>query len=85
MVVRHPVDQHHGVMTTDRPLPGLATDEELSAGRTVIRCTMCGRPLTDRAARIRGLGEGCRHKLTPTPTLRRPARFEVPQDELPVP
>lgn len=70
-------------MTPDAPLPGLATDDELAAGRHVIRCGMCGRPLVDRASRLRGVGEGCRHKLDQAPTVRRPARFDVPQDELP--
>lgn len=64
------------------PLPGLAADEEPAAGRPVVLCGMCGRPLRAREARLRGLGEGCRHKLGGAPTVRRPGRFEVEQDEL---
>lgn len=64
------------------PLPGLATDEP-TAGRAVVLCGMCGRPLTSREARLRGLGEGCAHKLGADPVVRRPGRFEVEQDELP--
>lgn len=65
------------------PLPGLATDAELAAGRRVIRCGMCGRPLNDPAARLRGVGEGCWHKLRPGPVVRNPGRFEVEQETLP--
>lgn len=68
--------------TTPPPLPGLATDAELAAGRRVVRCGMCGRPLESRAARMRGLGEGCRHKLDGDPAVRRPGRFEVEQETL---
>jgi hypothetical protein len=50
-----PAARHTGRMT-DRLLPGLATDEELAAGRRVVRCGMCGRPLTGQQARMRGLG-----------------------------
>lgn len=63
-------------------LPGLATDGELAAGRAVVLCGMCGRPLRAREARLRGLGEGCAHKLGTDPTVRRPGRFEVEQDGL---
>jgi hypothetical protein len=68
---------------TDRndPLPGLV--EELAAGRRVVRCGMCGRPLTGREARLWGLGEGCRHKLGGAPGAPRPGRFQVEQDQLP--
>lgn len=69
-------------MTPDAPLPGLDDDEELAAGRRVVRCGMCGRPLTSREARMYGLGEGCRHKLGVDPAVRRPGRFEVEQDGL---
>lgn len=70
-------------MTPDaHPLPGLATDAELGAGRPVVRCGMCGRPLTSREARLYGLGDGCRHKLGAGPAVRQPGRFEVEQDGL---
>lgn len=64
------------------PLPGLATTAELAAGRRVVRCGMCGRPLTGREARLRGLGEDCRHKLGER-TAPGPGRFDVEQDTLP--
>jgi hypothetical protein len=64
------------------PLPGLATDGELAAGRRVVKCGMCGRPLTNREARLYGLGDGCRHKLGGGPAVRAPGRFEVEQDGL---
>ncbi|MFI0718035.1 DUF6011 domain-containing protein [Streptomyces sp. NPDC021224] len=65
-------------------LPGLATDEELqAAGRHVVLCGMCKRPLVSREARLYGLGEGCRHKLGGGVTVGRSGRFDVEQDELP--
>lgn len=67
---------------TPAPLPGLASDAELAAGRRVVRCGMCGRPLTDRDARLRGTGEHCRAKLGGDPIVRTPGRFQVPQDGL---
>jgi Family of unknown function (DUF6011) len=70
-------------MTPDAPLPGLATDAELAAGRAVVRCGMCGRPLKGREARLWGLGEGCRHKLGGDVIVRRPGRFDVEQDAIP--
>lgn len=70
-------------MTPDpAPLPGLAADEELAAGRAVVRCGLCGRRLTGRTARLRGLGEGCRHKLDGDAAVRSPGRFEVEQEGL---
>lgn len=71
-------------MTLDpAPLPGLATDEELAAGRHVVLCGMCGRPLKATRARLVGLGEGCAHKLGQDPVVRRPGRFEVEQEGIP--
>jgi hypothetical protein len=67
----------------DAPLPGLATDEELAAGRAVVKCGMCGRPLTSREARLYGAGADCRRKLGAGPTLRPPGRFDVEQEQLP--
>jgi len=69
-----------GPMTPDAPLPGL--DNDPAAGRPVIRCGMCGRPLESREARMRGVGDGCRDKLHPDRAVRRPGRFEVEQDGL---
>lgn len=70
-------------MTPDAPLPGLATDDELAAGRHIIRCGMCGRPLESRQARMYGAGARCRHKLGGDRTVRTPGRFDVEQDPLP--
>ncbi|WP_333769488.1 DUF6011 domain-containing protein [Streptomyces sp. IBSBF 2435] len=64
------------------PLPGLATDQELAAGYRVVHCAMCGHRLTGREARMRGLGEGCAHKLG-LREVRGPGRFEVEQEPLP--
>jgi hypothetical protein len=64
------------------PLPGLATDAELAAGRRVVRCGMCGRPLKGREARSWGLGEDCRHKLGER-TAPDPGRFDAAQETLP--
>ncbi|WP_335978341.1 MULTISPECIES: DUF6011 domain-containing protein [Streptomycetaceae] len=70
-------------MKGDAPLPGLATDEELAAGRRVVRCGMCGQPLSDAESRAWGLGENCRRKLGGDRAVRRPGRFEVEQDGIP--
>jgi hypothetical protein len=69
------------VTADDAPLPGLATDEELAAGRSLVRCGMCGHPLTGREARLRGLGEDCAAKLG-WRGVRGPGRFEMEQDGL---
>ena len=76
-------NRHTGAMThpAPSPLPGLATDAELGAGRRVVRCGMCGRPLTGRA-RLRGLGDDCAHKLGER-TAPAVGRFPAAQDGLP--
>jgi len=68
-------------MTPDALLPGLATDEEMAAGRRVVRCGLCGHPLHDPASRAWGMGEDCRRKLgeRTAPAVR---RFEVEQEGL---
>jgi hypothetical protein len=65
---------------TDRPAPLPGLDEELAAGRRVVRCRVCGRPLVGRA-RFRGLGDGCAAKfgMRTAPGV---GRFEVEQDGL---
>jgi hypothetical protein len=68
--------------TAPAPLPGLATDDELAAGRRVVRCQDCDRPLTGTGARTWGRGRGCQAKHGGGPAVRRPGRFEVEQDGL---
>ncbi len=63
------------------PLPGL--DDNPAAGVPVVRCRMCHRPLTTPEARLYRLGPECAHKLGGDPVVRRPARFEIEQDQLP--
>jgi hypothetical protein len=63
------------------PLPGLATVEELAAGRSVVLCALCRHPLTGREARLRGLGDDCAAKLGMR-AVRGPGRFVVEQDGL---
>jgi hypothetical protein len=61
--------------------------EDDPAGRTprrkVVRCRMCGRPLTGTESRRTGLGPACDAKLHPAPPDIRTRRHEVEQDPLP--
>ncbi|WP_405709794.1 MULTISPECIES: DUF6011 domain-containing protein [unclassified Streptomyces] len=81
-------------MESAEPLPELfpGTGTEPSpgddpAGRTarrkVVRCRVCGRPLTGAASRRTGLGPACDAKLHPAPPDIRTRRHEVEQDPLP--
>jgi hypothetical protein len=65
------------------PLPGLATDAELAAGRRVVKCRDCGRPLVGREARSWGRGRRCRGKHVLSGTAPAPGRFEMEQETLP--
>ncbi|MCX4733669.1 DUF6011 domain-containing protein [Streptomyces sp. NBC_01363] len=72
------------------PLPGPGTGpspEDDRPGRTarrrVVRCRMCGRPLTGTESRRTGLGPACDAKLHPAPPDIRTRRHEVEQDPLP--
>jgi hypothetical protein len=76
------------------PLPGAGvgagvepSPEDDPSGRTarrrVVRCRMCGRPLTGTASRRTGLGPACDAKLHPAPPDIRARRHEVEQDPLP--
>ncbi|MFJ5194499.1 DUF6011 domain-containing protein [Streptomyces sp. NPDC088394] len=74
------------------PLPGAGAGaepppEDEQGGRTarrrVVRCRMCGRPLTGTASRRTGLGPACDAKLHPAPPDIRTRRHEVEQDPLP--
>jgi hypothetical protein len=73
------------------PLPESGLPEPLpedgpggpSARRRVVRCRMCGRPLTGTDSRRTGLGPACDAKLHPAPPDIRTRRHEVEQDPLP--
>ncbi|WP_335935512.1 DUF6011 domain-containing protein [Streptomyces sp. PTD5-9] len=51
--------------------------------RRVVRCRLCGRPLTGTESRRTGLGPACDAKLHPAPPDIRTRRHEVEQDPLP--
>ncbi|MEV5972741.1 DUF6011 domain-containing protein [Streptomyces sp. NPDC051921] len=57
--------------------PGERTDPRL------VRCRLCGRPLTGAASRRTGLGPSCDAKLHPPGPDVRTRRHEVEQDTLP--
>ncbi|MEU2761153.1 MULTISPECIES: DUF6011 domain-containing protein [unclassified Streptomyces] len=73
------------------PLPGAdeavrtepAADEGPPTGRRLVRCRLCGRPLTGTDSRRAGLGPSCDAKLHPAPPDIRTRRHEVDQDPLP--
>ncbi|MGW8983284.1 DUF6011 domain-containing protein [Streptomyces parvus] len=73
------------------PLPGAdeavreerATDDGAPEGRRLVRCRLCGRPLTGADSRRAGLGPSCDAKLHPAPPDIRTRRHEVDQDPLP--
>ncbi|MGW2106501.1 DUF6011 domain-containing protein [Streptomyces sp. NPDC001948] len=68
------------------PLPGTGAEPppgDAPARRKVVRCRMCGRPLTGTASRRTGLGPACDAKLHPAPPDIRTRRHEVEQDPLP--
>ncbi|MFF2330958.1 MULTISPECIES: DUF6011 domain-containing protein [unclassified Streptomyces] len=61
------------------PLP----EDGPTARRRVVRCRLCGRPLTGTASRRTGLGPACDAKLHPAAPDIRTRRHEVEQDPLP--
>ncbi|MFH9297665.1 DUF6011 domain-containing protein [Streptomyces sp. NPDC017520] len=73
------------------PLPGAtgaaagdpAAEGEQHRGRPLVRCRLCGRPLTGTGSRRAGLGPSCDAKLHPAPPDIRTRRHEVDQDPLP--
>ncbi|WP_318198490.1 DUF6011 domain-containing protein [Streptomyces sp. MCL20-2] len=73
------------------PLPGAdeavrgeaAADEGTPERRRLVRCRLCGRPLTGTDSRRAGLGPSCDAKLHPAPPDIRTRRHEVVQDPLP--
>jgi hypothetical protein len=67
---------------TANPVPLPLPDAPPGGGLRRVRCGLCGRLLTGRLARLRGVGDGCWAKLQErtAPTL---ARREVEQETLP--
>ncbi|MEW1630934.1 DUF6011 domain-containing protein [Streptomyces sp. NPDC089173] len=67
------------------PLPAPTREEHSGDGpsRRLIRCRLCGRPLTGADSRRTGLGPSCDAKLHPAPPDIRTRRHEVDQDTLP--
>ncbi|MEU0099680.1 DUF6011 domain-containing protein [Streptomyces sp. NPDC006267] len=63
--------------------PGTAADDSRPEGRPLVRCRLCGRPLTGAGSRRAGLGPSCDAKLHPAPPDIRTRRHEVDQDPLP--
>ncbi|MEU1085955.1 DUF6011 domain-containing protein [Streptomyces sp. NPDC005576] len=51
--------------------------------RPLVRCRLCGRPLTGRGSRRSGLGPTCDAKLHPAPPDTRARRREADQETLP--
>ncbi|MFD8585716.1 MULTISPECIES: DUF6011 domain-containing protein [Streptomyces] len=66
------------------PLPAVDHAERSGDGaRRLVRCRLCGRPLTGAGSRRSGLGPTCDAKLHPAPPDIRTRRHEVEQDTLP--
>ncbi|MER7809952.1 MULTISPECIES: DUF6011 domain-containing protein [Streptomyces] len=61
------------------PLPGAGR----AVSRRLVRCRLCGRPLTGTDSRRTGLGPACDAKLHPAAPDIRTRRHEVEQDPLP--
>lgn len=74
-------------MEPSEPLPGSDIEPLPGAGRAVgrrlVRCRLCGRPLTGTDSRRTGLGPACDAKLHPAALDIRTRRHEVEQDPLP--
>ncbi|SCF56660.1 DUF6011 domain-containing protein [Streptomyces sp. Ncost-T10-10d] len=72
-------------MESAEPFPesGVEPSPDRTARRQVVRCRMCGRPLTGTESRRTGLGPACDAKLHPAPPDIRTRRHEVEQDPLP--
>ncbi|MGW4055226.1 DUF6011 domain-containing protein [Streptomyces sp. NPDC004779] len=61
----------------------IAVDSASGASRRLVRCRLCGRPLTGADSRRTGLGPTCDAKLHPPAPDIRTRRHEVDQDTLP--
>ncbi|MGW1466483.1 DUF6011 domain-containing protein [Streptomyces sp. NPDC002308] len=68
------------------PAPATAGQDAARDGgpeRPLVRCRLCGRPLTGRGSRRSGLGPTCDAKLHPVGPDTRARRREADQDTLP--
>ncbi|KIF73301.1 hypothetical protein QR77_03585 [Streptomyces sp. 150FB] len=75
--------------SSDVPLPGLQLPGARPGGPApdaeprLVKCGMCGRPLTGAASRRSGLGPACDAKLHPPAPDIRTRRREAEQDTIP--
>ncbi|MFB7372258.1 DUF6011 domain-containing protein [Streptomyces sp. NPDC056222] len=67
---------------SEEPL-AIAIDSAPGGTRRIVRCRLCGRPLTGAESRRTGLGPSCDAKLHPAGPDIRTRRHEVDQDTLP--
>ncbi|WP_329123376.1 DUF6011 domain-containing protein [Streptomyces sp. NBC_01353] len=67
---------------SEEPL-AIAIDSAPGDTRRIVRCRLCGRPLTGAESRRTGLGPSCDAKLHPPSPDIRTRRHEVDQDTLP--
>lgn len=65
------------------PGPAEGADREDAPARPLVRCRLCGRPLTGTGSRRSGLGPTCDAKLHPAPPDTRARRREADQEPLP--
>ncbi|MFE7748794.1 DUF6011 domain-containing protein [Streptomyces sp. NPDC057428] len=73
-------------MESPEPFPEFPEPQSEPApatGQRVVRCALCGRPLTGAESRRAGLGPACDAKLHPAGPDIRTRRHEVDQDPLP--
>ncbi|MFF9350410.1 DUF6011 domain-containing protein [Streptomyces sp. NPDC014734] len=63
--------------------PDDAPPDDRTPRRPMVRCRLCGRPLTGTESRRTGLGPACDAKLHPAPPDIRTRRHEAAQDPLP--
>lgn len=69
--------------TEPEPLPVSVPEPDAATGRRLVRCRMCGRPLTGTQSRRTGLGPSCDAKLHPAAPDIRARRREADQETLP--
>ncbi|WP_328723049.1 DUF6011 domain-containing protein [Streptomyces sp. NBC_00247] len=70
--------------TTPAPAPaGPEAGRDSGPERPLVRCRLCGRPLTGTGSRRSGLGPTCDAKLHPAPPDTRARRRDADQEPLP--